>query len=241
MESNGILITGAARSGTSLVAGLIDGAGVFGGLTSPPNMYNKKGMFENHHIRNNVVKPFLREIGADPMCQYPLPVLGRLLQNKTAVLQFKERFLGTLQKQEYNSGKWYYKGAKLCLMWPLYKEIFPECKYVIVRRSDDDIVNSCMRTGFMHAFTKRENQRAVGARNEAEGWHWWVQQHRTRFEQMRTTLQAGEVWPERMMYGDYSEIKALFKWLDIEFDEQKAREFIDPKLYKTRKKKGIEI
>ena len=60
-----ILVTGAARSGTSMTAGIIHLCGAFGGKLSGPTTYNKKGMFENGTIRNELVKPFFSAIGAD--------------------------------------------------------------------------------------------------------------------------------------------------------------------------------
>ena len=73
-----ILITGCARSGTSLVAGIINMRGAFGGKMSGPNMNNAKGMFENARIRNDIVKPYYRSIGVDPLGQYPLPDIESL-------------------------------------------------------------------------------------------------------------------------------------------------------------------
>jgi hypothetical protein len=52
-----ILITGAARSGTSMTAGVINICGAFGGVLSGPNKNNKKGMFENNRIRQDIAKP----------------------------------------------------------------------------------------------------------------------------------------------------------------------------------------
>ena len=90
MEDKSILITGCARSGTSMIAGIINMCGAFAGDTSGPNRYNQKGMYENAKIRNSIVKPYLREIGMDPKGQFPLPNvktipdiynLKRLVQN----------------------------------------------------------------------------------------------------------------------------------------------------------------
>ena len=73
-----ILITGAARSGTSMVAGAINICGAFGGNMRGPNKNNEKGMFENVRIVQNLTKPYLRGIGADQLGQYPLPDIFNL-------------------------------------------------------------------------------------------------------------------------------------------------------------------
>ena len=57
-----ILLTGCARSGTSLTAGIVNLCGAFGGIMSGPNRNNAKGMFENSKIRNTIIKPYLQKI-----------------------------------------------------------------------------------------------------------------------------------------------------------------------------------
>ena len=73
-----ILITGAARSGTSLTAGIISICGAFGGNTTGSTPYNRNGQFENSHIRNRIVKPYLVRMGVDKLGQYPLPDIKKV-------------------------------------------------------------------------------------------------------------------------------------------------------------------
>ena len=58
-----ILITGAARSGTSMTAGNIHKCGAWGGDMAGSTRYNRKGMFENTEIRNTMVKTIMKSIG----------------------------------------------------------------------------------------------------------------------------------------------------------------------------------
>jgi hypothetical protein len=226
-----ILITGCARSGTSLVAGIINMCGAFGGDMSGPNKNNAKGMFENARIRNNIVKPYFMRMGVDRLGQYPLPDTN----NMVIPPEWRKKVEQVMIDEGYTDSPWMYKGAKLCLHWPVWDYAFPEAKWVIVRRKTPDIVNSCMRTGFMRAFSRQAHQRAVGAKSEAEGWLWWVHQHEERFKEMMIQgMQVQEVWPERMVEGDYSQIKEMLEWLGLEWTD-KVMEFIEPKLWKARK------
>lgn len=227
-----ILITGCARSGTSLVAGAINICGAFGGDMSGPNRNNRKGMFENASIRNNMVKPYLRELGVDPMGQYPLPDVKTLpIPNSWRI-----RVIDTMTVEGHTGGPWFYKGAKMCLMWPVWHYAFPMAKWVIVRRRTGDIINSCLRTGFMRAFSKPWVQRAVGVDNEADGWKWWVHQHEKRFVEMITKgLNVKVVWPERMVHGDYQQMMELIEWLGLSWSTE-VMSFVDPKLWKARRK-----
>ena len=216
-----ILITGCARSGTSLTAGLIYTAGAWGGELSGPNRFNPKGMFENQKIRNQLVKPFLTSIDADPMGQHPLPDLDQITFTEEYAGKWRNWITRTWKKQGYNDGPVFYKGAKICLIWPLWAKAFPESKWVVVRRETEDIVNSCLRTSFMRAHQKRS------------GWLKWVAEHEKRFEEMADAkLNIREVWPQRLIAGDFTEIQQVINWLDLDFDLDASRSFVDPKLWR---------
>lgn len=226
-----ILITGCARSGTSLVAGIINTCGAFGGGMSGPNHNNQKGMFENAYIRNSIVKPYLESQGADKLGQYPLPDVDTLdIPNN-----WRRRIEDVLKKDGYPGGsEWFYKGAKMCLMWPVWHHAFPDAKWIIVRRKTTDIVNSCMRTGFMQRFNSPVNQKAVGAKSPEEGWFWWVKQHEARFSEMiMEGLNVKQIWPERMVERDYRQTNEMLEWLGLEWNDE-IFNFIEPKLWKAR-------
>ncbi len=227
-----ILITGAARSGTSMVAGVINMCGAFGGKMSGPNKNNQKGMFENSYIRNSIVKPYLREINMDPMGQYPLPDVDNL----RIPTDLKNLVEDVMIAQGYKKGPWMYKGAKICQSWPAWHYAFPDAKWIIVRRRTGDIISSCIRTGFMTAFARPHIQKAVGAKTEEEGWKWWVQQHEKRFVEMITEgLNCKIIWPQRMVNGDYSQIQEMLEWVGLPWKTE-VLTFIDPQLYKSRLK-----
>lgn len=222
--SRPILITGAARSGTSMTAGIIDLSGAFGGKTSPPTPHNKKGMFENRRIRNHVVKPYLDFIGADRMGQKPLPTAAQLRLEDEHVQDHREQVLDIFKSQGYDPKvhpTWYYKGAKICLIWPLWAKCFPDAQWIIVRRDAEDIVRSCLRTGFMRAYDTRA------------GWLGWLAEHEKRFEEMvNAGLDVSFVWPQKMINGDFTEIQTVVNRMGLEFDLKATAEFVEPKLWK---------
>jgi len=229
---NVILITGCARSGTSMVAGVVDMCGAFGGDMSGPNHNNKKGMFENYQIRNKIVKPYLSDMNVDPMGQYPLPDVGKL----NIPMDWRNRVEQTMKDQGFENGPWFYKGAKMCLTWPVWHYAFPNAKWIIVRRRTGDIINSCLKTSFMRAFSKVQFRKAIGVKDEREGWKWWVHQHEQRFiEMLEAGLNAKIVWPERMVTGDYQQMYETIEWLGLEWKSE-VLNFIDPRLWKSRRK-----
>lgn len=199
-----------------------------------PNSYNAKGMFENTRIRQSIVKPYYVSLGVDQLGQFPLPDTKDMLIPPG----WQDRIEEVMLDEGYQDGPWMYKGAKMCQHWPVWNYAFPEAKWVIVRRKTPDIINSCMRTGFMRAFGKTMFQKAVKAKNEYEGWLWWVHYHEDRFrEMMQEGLQTQEVWPERMVDGDYSKIQEMIEWLGLEWREDEVKAFIEPKLWKAKKRK----
>ena len=222
MINKPVFITGCARSGTSMIAGIINISGAFGGDMSPPNRNNKKGMFENIKVRNALVKPYLRSIKADPMGQEPLPDIESCkLVSVRAVNNWRIRVLDIFMDQGYdNKSIWFYKGAKMCLFWPLWHRAFPKAKWIIVRRRTGDIVSSCMKTSFMRAYKK------------PSGWYYWVDQHKERFLEMsQSGLDIYHVWPQKMIGNDFSEIEGAIKSLGLNWNKEKVIDFVEPALW----------
>jgi hypothetical protein len=233
-----IIITGCARSGTSIIAGAINLCGAFGGIMFGPNQNNQKGMFENTRIRGELIKPYLKQLGADPMCQYPLPDPERI----TIPVDWRSKVQQIMVDQGYKDGPWMIKEPKIGVHWQVWHHAFPDAKWVIVRRRTGDIVNSCMKTNFMRAFSRPENQRAVGVKDEREGWIWWVNQHVERFVEMHVTDEDGPnckvIWPHRFVNRDYKPLHELMEWLGLEVSDKEAWkkifDFVDPRLWHSR-------
>jgi hypothetical protein len=216
-----ILITGCARSGTSMTAGIIDICGGYGGRLPPAgNPNNKKGFFENREVTETLVKPYLVLCGADPMGQKPLPDPRQLIPLGGLAGKVEQIY----KYQGYKDGPWYFKGAKLCLIWPVWNAAFPDAKWVIVRRKDEDIVYSCMRTSFMRAH------------KSPAGWQTWVDHHKARFEEMRATLfiNTVEVWPSKFIEGDFSEIRGVVEGLGLEWNDEAVKDFVSPELWRSK-------
>jgi hypothetical protein len=229
-----ILITAAARSGSSLIAGCVALCGAFGGITRGATVWNRSGMWENARIVNTISKPYLRDLGMDPMGQYPLPDVNNL----PIPTDWRRRVEQVMVEEGYpGSGPWYYKGCKMAAVWPIWAYHFPRARWIIVRRRSGDIATSCMKTKFMTAFARKEVQRAVGVDNERDGWLFWVNQHLARFREMHDQgCDIKMVWPERAVDGDFSELKELMDWCRLPWNPA-ILEFVDRQLWKSPNKK----
>ena len=225
-----ILITGCARSGTSMTAGIIHICGAFGGTLAGPHRENKRGMFENLEVRNGIIKPFFEKIGADPRCQKPLPNMSRVLpyvKDFRFVEEWKNYIRRVFMKQGYYKGPWFIKDPKIAVHWPLWHAAFPNANWVIVRRDGTDIIHSCLQTGFMRAYKTEE------------GWKHWVAQHHRCFHQMiNEGLNIRQVWPQDMIDGNLEPIRScVTDFLGLKWEEQKVLNFITPALWSNAKRK----
>lgn len=215
-----ILVTGCARSGTSLMAGILHACGAWGGLMSGPNRNNRKGMFENRRVREGVLKPYLWTLGADPLGQDPLPDPAMVADRADSDgPMFRHAFMAEICRQDPPDGPWFYKGAKLCLIWPVVHNAFPNAQWVIVRRPRDAIVDSCLRTSFMAAFKDRQ------------GWAAWVESHVQRFEAMRKAVNAVEVWSNEIVSSPLNHAKILVEKLGLTYCHKAVGEFVSKDLY----------
>lgn len=225
VKQSPILITGCARSGTSLVAGIVHICGAFGGHLRPGNRFNEKGLFENQKIQA-IDKEYLKSIGTDPKGQYPLPDTNQL----PIPSDWKNKIERTILEDGYKQGPWFYKGARTCLTWPVWHYAFPNAKWVIVRRRSSDIAESCLKTAFMNAYTTYDD------------WIKWINHHENCFvEMIKAGLDVKVVWPDRMVNGDYRQIYQLVEWLGLDWKPTEVMEFIEPRLWKAKIKQGAKL
>lgn len=222
---NMIFITGTGRSGTSMTAGIVAMCGAWGGRICGATPSNKRGQFENIPLRNGLTKPYLSSINCDPLGQYPLPDLSKIVFPDVA--EWREKVYKILFNQGLRGDEhvWYYKAPKMCLIWPIWDAAFPEAKWIIVRRDKEEIANSCMRTGFMRKYCNPKD------------WEKWVEHFEECFKQMKEAkIKMKEVWPVNMIQGNFTEMKKVIEWCGLTWNDKKVLDFVEPALWHGRKK-----
>lgn len=220
-----ILITGCGRSGASMIAGVVNICGAFGG-----NMGGANRLYENEKVKECLINPYMRNASGDKYGQYPLPDVSKLY----IPIDWSNHVLELLRSDGYKTGLWMYKDSRSCLIWPVWAFAFPNAKWLIVRRRTGDIIQSCIKTSYMNAFMDSGVCKAAGVEDETAGWKWWVHQHEKRFVEMITEgLNCRVIWPERMVLGDYQQLYETIEWLGLKWKTE-ALSFIDPKLWKSR-------
>ncbi len=218
MNKSPILITGAERSGSTLIARILDMCDVFSGDCN--NMFeNKKIIYAHRGLgkRNNEIFPSSGQ--AYNQNAWDLYVL-KYFRNQ-----------GLLTQQQ-----WMIKSSLLAQYVPVWHIAFPDAKWLIIRRRTGDIIHSCRMTGYMRLFKTNVNRKLAGGSNtESEAWLWWVHQYEKRFiEMINNGMNHKIIWPDRMVDGDFEQIREMLQWLGLKWND-KIPEVILPLLEKSRR------
>ena len=115
-----IFVTGAARSGTTLITRMLEACGA--------NLGDVGQLAENNVFKRKYLKPYLSSIGADPMGLDPLPTLSNF------------------PPLTFNTNADLIKDPKLALIHPALPK---DAKWVIVYRDPAKVAESCLRTNFL--------------------------------------------------------------------------------------------
>ena len=209
-----IFVTGAERSGATFIAKILNLCGVKSGVCN--------GMYENRVI----VEHNVQLLSTFP---YAFPKTDEL----SIPINWYD-FINGVRIAQMNGSPWMVKHSTLARMWPIYHYAFPNAKWIIVRRRTGDIVQSCLKTGYMKEFKNTDNLQQLNLQDESDGWLWWIRRYEERFiEMLQQGLNCKIIWPDRMVTGDYSQIYEMVDWLGVKWN-YKIPSVIDPLLTKSR-------
>lgn len=138
-----IFITGAPRSRTSLVAKQYYDQGYWVGPHHGPHPEQPYGFFENLQIKQ-LMKNIMAVKGFDPLGIDPLPPLN--WNPEPAVAQIlREQMENIVPAHD----KWIFKDPKICLMWRVFADVYPDAEWIHVTRDVYDTAASIKRTSFI--------------------------------------------------------------------------------------------
>jgi len=191
-----IFVTGAARSGTTLITRMLEACGA--------NLGDVGSLAEHMPFKTQVLKPYLKRIGADPTGQNPLPNTNDLPEYPSLKAD-TETVIGDVDV---------IKDVKTALIWPLLHEAYPDAKWIIVYRRPEKIAESCMRTSFMRKH------------HTLEAWENWAKNYHARCNDLAQvadthTIQSADV------IEDVEVLRETSEWLGFEFDANAVRGCID--------------
>lgn len=210
-----VFVLGLPRSGTSMLAGALARCGAWSGTTIPATDDNPRGFYEHAIIREQVTKAILRQLNCDPLGVKRLPPVDIDLKIPTLAQVLKK----IIEKDGYrNSRPWFYKDAKLSLVWPLFADAFPKARWVYVKRDTESFVNSCLRTQFMHQHSK-----------DPAFWQAFAQQYMNRIERLKASgASVYEISTPPLIGGDFADLQRLIAQLGLRYNEERLRKFISP-------------
>ena len=211
-----IFVLGLARSGTSLIAGALERCGAWLGRTVPgTGSENPKGFFEHIMLREYINKKILLNLRCDELGVQTMPDLGNLPDMPNISKLIKQ----IIRAEGYKENRrWLFKDAKLILLWPIYKKAFPNAQWIIVRRNEEDIIRSCLRTFFMAQHSK-----------EHAFWKRWADEYLFRLEKLKESgVWWREIWPHDLVRGDLSVLSQIVHDLELQWNEPEVANFISP-------------
>ena len=183
-----LLVTGIARSGTSLTARVLDACGAAFGQVNE--------LHEHPGVRDGLVKPYLHSAGADSLGQWPLPRMDELPPAPSWRVDVLQRLGGATA----------FKCVKSCLVWPVWHRAFPDVTWIIVRRERERLIDSCLRAGFLQAF------------DDPAGWGGWIDRITERLDEIRLAAVALEVWPLTESGVHLDSLRELVAGLGLRWD-----------------------
>lgn len=219
-----ILILGMHRSGTSMVARLLNMMGAYfapEGISTGANQENPKGFWERRDVRT-LNDMLLHSAGADwhRVSDFTLEKIPA-----AALAQFKME-AGKIILDMDAHRPWFLKEPRFCLLAPLWLELLEVPVCVIVNRSPIEVARSLqMRNGFPIAVGLALWEcYNIAALNATRG--------QRRIQVNHAGLMADPVGTVRQLKGDLEKLGV--RGLRAPSDEE-IRAFIDPSLYQARR------
>jgi hypothetical protein len=215
-----VFVTGLPRSGTSMVMGLLGICGLWLGAVQSGGRENVRGFFENVVLRERVQKEILRQGRFDPLGVKRLPPATW----HPVIRNFHQVVGAALAAQDYDGRQiWGFKDAKLTLTWRVWHEHFPRARWVVIRRSSDEIIASCLRTRFMKQHS-----------DDPGFWGRFVSDYLERLAALQKvvgwsrTIDAADVAAAR-----FDALEQLVRELRLTWQRDSARAFIAPEFWNS--------
>lgn len=196
-----VLIVGMHNSGTSILAEIIHKNGVFLG--------NNMEHYESH-LFSIYLNDLLIMKGDKNWSNLPILSIDDVMSYRKTINSFvKKHWMADYIQWGYDGfSKWGIKDPRLCVLLPLYLDIFPEAKVVHIRRNPDDVAASlCQRY-----------KRGVGKLEDFDHWKELTLEYTERVIEYSNVAHAyHEIKYEEFCTKSKSVTKSLFKFLDISF------------------------
>ncbi|MCA9175346.1 MAG: sulfotransferase [Planctomycetales bacterium] len=189
------------NSGTTVLAGCLHQAGLFLACNTSRN----ESHFFSIHVNDELIMG-----GGDNWAKLPILSVDEVLSHRERVggyilRQWRDDYM---QWGYDGCSRWGIKDARICVLLPLYLELFPGAKILFIRRDPDDIAAS---------LSHRE-KKGVGIRNDEAHWRQLTEAH---FARVREYGQARadfyEISYEELCRQPAQVAPGMFEFLEMEY------------------------
>ncbi|MCP4328415.1 MAG: hypothetical protein GY791_08265 [Alphaproteobacteria bacterium] len=147
-----------------MVARALQACGLWLGRVAPATPDNRLGFFENESLRE-INKEILAALGTHRLGVRSMPALKGQEARYAQIGELKARCQESIEGDGYKGEVWGFKDPKMSLIWPIWREAFPDALWVIVKRPSEAVIRSCARSEFLkqYGFGHEDWTKFVGA------------------------------------------------------------------------------
>lgn len=220
------LVTGCEKTGTSLVGGLCDANGLFGGDRERyirPVKYNRRGNFENRRIKEEILKPYLTPRGLYSVREAPSSMKGEDVDWFGMDIdpdELRSKILNIFRDEGWDGE------APLFIKQPCFvrmpKEMslaFPEALWMLVRRDPQMAMWSRHYRNFTNNQPKEDGTFDVDD---------ILRLASSSMDQIVENCNTVEVWPEDIAKGLWTPIRSCIEYAGGKWDQKASEKFYDP-------------
>lgn len=199
-----VLILGMHNSGTTMLAEILHRCGLFLG--------NNAAHCESHFF-TLFINDRLIMGGGDAWARLPILSVEEVLRDRDVI----RRLILDNWRMDYvqwgydGFGPWGIKDPRLCVVLPLYLDVFPDARLLLIRRNPDDIAAS-----LAHRYKP-----GVGVKNDPAHWRQLTLAHLQRVEQCaQGRSDYYEVAYEELCRDPITVARPLFEYLRLPFNQR---------------------
>ncbi|MBS0018665.1 MAG: tetratricopeptide repeat protein [Arthrospira sp. SH-MAG29] len=199
-----VLVVGMHNSGTSILAEILHESGLFLGV----NMAHYESYFFSIFINNNLIMG-----GGSNWAKIPILTVKEVMKFKDIVGDYIQQYwaLNYLLSGYNGQQLWGFKDPRLCVLLPLYLDIFPNSKVVHIRRNPDDVAASLCK----------KKKLGVGQIDNFDYWKTLTLQHVDRVLKYANCCGAYyELNYENLCLDSEKTVAKLFDFLGLRFTDQ---------------------
>lgn len=202
-----VLIVGMHNSGTSILAEVIKTGGVFLGANSK----HQESHFFSVFINDQLIMG-----GGSNWATLPIMSVGEVMAFKDAIGGFiTTHWIADYLQWGYDGASpWGFKDPRLCVLLPLYLELFPAARVVHIRRDLDDVAASLCG----------KDKPGVGQLDDFDHWRHLAEAYVNRVSELSGACRSYHALAYEDFCRDSGEvIQTLFDFLGLEFTEKTSK------------------